>query len=781
MPIVVPIDADVSGLTRKISSATSSLGGFGRMATFVAGAAALGGLVATVKVGVDEFMQAEKVTAQTNAVLKSTSGVANVTAKQVDALASSIMRKSGMDDEAVKSAENLLLTFTKVRNEAGAGNDVFNQATKVTADLSVALGKDLNSSAMLVGKALNDPIKGVSALGRAGVQFTAAQKDQLKAMVESGNVMGAQKMILKELTTQVGGSADAFGKTLPGQLSILRETFNNLAGELVASFMPSIARAAQGLVDFVTQLQAKPTFEAKIKFVIGSIGNVAWTGIESLYTWWNQQGRIELPARVVLIPSGRQQFDQFFTDLEESARAAGKSVGEKMILALVGVFSKRGREEMASAARSFSDTFGGAILTLFRVTGTTAIMNFMRGMLDAIPSIASRIGPALQEALTSAVSDATKALPGPIRKVVEDAFGAVRGSRSLRVFDPGQLAKRMTDDMKAAVQSARSSLQSSASSLAGMLNQIVAVRGTNPTADLAAARDLEDRRLSIQEASLKAARDATEENSAERTQAQLDLDQFYFDKAATLRQRQVDDEQKKNQTAIDNLVTRFNKGLDSAAQFNAGLDALIGGEAGTSLGDAFAFGFQNALQSLKNQANDIANIVGKGNQLGPDVGAPGSFNEGGATSAARAQYQQDLADWRELQRLKRELRNADDKGKAAARRALNAFKRQHADLPDRQPTPAMYGIDKLATGGILTGPRYLAGEAGNEAVIPLASPTARDMMRKAFSEAVNGGGDTVYNISINAGMGADGTDIGRQIVEAIKVFERRNGPVFAGA
>jgi hypothetical protein len=38
-----------------------------------------------------------------------------------------------------------------------------------------------------------------------------------------------------------------------------------------------------------------------------------------------------------------------------------------------------------------------------------------------------------------------------------------------------------------------------------------------------------------------------------------------------------------------------------------------------------------------------------------------------------------------------------------------------------------------------------------------------------------------YNISINAGMGADGAVIGREIVDAIKRYERASGPVFASA
>ena len=261
MALVVPIVADTSGLVRGLNHGTSGLRKFGKMAAIVGGAAALGGLVATLKIGVDEFMQAQKVMAQTGAVLKSTGGAANVTSKRITTMSESLMKLSGIDDEAIQSGQNLLLTFTKIRNETGKGNNIFDQATLAMTNLSVAMGKDLSSSAILVGKALNDPVKGVGALSRAGVQFTASQKDTIKALVDSGNVMGAQKMILKELETQFGGSAKAAGQTLPGQLNILKETFRNVAAGLVTTFIPYLSRAATALLNFVRQFAARPTFE----------------------------------------------------------------------------------------------------------------------------------------------------------------------------------------------------------------------------------------------------------------------------------------------------------------------------------------------------------------------------------------------------------------------------------------------------------------------------------------------------------------------------------------
>jgi hypothetical protein len=77
-------------------------------------------------------------------------------------------------------------------------------------------------------------------------------------------------------------------------------------------------------------------------------------------------------------------------------------------------------------------------------------------------------------------------------------------------------------------------------------------------------------------------------------------------------------------------------------------------------------------------------------------------------------------------------------------------------------------IPAMAKGGIVTGPTLaLIGEAGPEAVVPLSGRNS-------------GLGNTI-NLTVNAGMGADGASIGREIVDAIKRYERTSGPVFASA
>lgn len=203
------VDPAMGDLGRR--SATRFSAGFKRAAVGVTlgilGAATAG--IRLASSSLDEARESQKVGAQTNAVLKSTGHIANVTARDIGRLANQLSRKAGIDDEVIQSSENVLLTFRGVREESGKNNDIFKQATKAALDMSVALGRDLNSSALQVGKALNDPVRGMTMLSRSGVVFTEQQKDQIKALTESGDQIGAQKVILRELTKEFQGSAKA--------------------------------------------------------------------------------------------------------------------------------------------------------------------------------------------------------------------------------------------------------------------------------------------------------------------------------------------------------------------------------------------------------------------------------------------------------------------------------------------------------------------------------------------------------------------------------------------
>jgi len=228
---------------RGATIATVGFHGLGR-AVASTSAAFLGGygLAAAAKAAFDEMMRGQAVTADTAAALKSTGSVAGVTAKEIENLGTSLQQMSGYDYEAIRSAENLILTFTNVRNVAGRGNDVFNQTIRSTLDLSRRFDQDLSTSAVQLGKALQDPIRGVTALRRAGVSFSTAQQRTINQLVKTGRLLEAQKLLLAEVRTETGGAAAAYGQTLAGQLDILQGNLENIGGELANVLNPEITK-----------------------------------------------------------------------------------------------------------------------------------------------------------------------------------------------------------------------------------------------------------------------------------------------------------------------------------------------------------------------------------------------------------------------------------------------------------------------------------------------------------------------------------------------------------
>lgn len=220
------------------------------------GALGIGTAFDTVKGAVEGLLgpaiDAQQVATQTAAVLKSTGGAAGLTADDVAGLAGSLSKLTPFEDEAIQSAENLLLTFTNI------GGDIMPQATETVLNMSQALGQDLKSSSVQLGKALNDPIKGITALSRVGVSFTQEQKDQIKVMQEAGDTAGAQAIILGELDKEFGGAAKAAGQTFGGQLVILQTAIGNVAeaigGPLIGGLSTLATAALPAVQAFADEL-----------------------------------------------------------------------------------------------------------------------------------------------------------------------------------------------------------------------------------------------------------------------------------------------------------------------------------------------------------------------------------------------------------------------------------------------------------------------------------------------------------------------------------------------
>ena len=225
----------------------------------VAALFAVGAVVDFFKSANEHAREAQKVGALTANVIKTTGGAAKVTVGHVEALSSSISNMTGIEDATIQHGANLLLTFKNVRNEVGKGANIFDRATAAAADLSASGFGDLAGSSKQLGKALNDPSVGLMMLGRAGVTFTQSQKDQIKAMQKSGNLLGAQKLMMTEIESQVGGAAAASttaGDKLTNTFRIFKETIGTAllpVIDKVANFLST--KLLPPMTGFITGMQ----------------------------------------------------------------------------------------------------------------------------------------------------------------------------------------------------------------------------------------------------------------------------------------------------------------------------------------------------------------------------------------------------------------------------------------------------------------------------------------------------------------------------------------------
>lgn len=229
----------------------------------------IGGLAAALAGGV--FFQAvirntiesESALAQLNATIKSTGGAAGLSSDELVAMAQGLQQVTTFGDDAIISMQSQLLTFTKI------GGDVVPRATEAILDLATKMGGDLKGAAVQVGKALNDPIKGVAMLGKSGVQFSEDQQQMITALVETGRLAEAQTVILAELETQFGGSAKAARDTFGGAVTALQNAF----GDLLEGDGGNLKDAKEG-VESLTKALSDPQVQMAFGQIVGGIFQV---------------------------------------------------------------------------------------------------------------------------------------------------------------------------------------------------------------------------------------------------------------------------------------------------------------------------------------------------------------------------------------------------------------------------------------------------------------------------------------------------------------------------
>jgi len=266
---VAAIDGPLGGVAGRLGAVNGLVTG-GNLAWAGLGVA-IAGVTAVMYKGIRAAEEMERQQLKIEALLRATDSASGRTAAQLDAQARSVARNTLASVSGIRDAQGVLLTFRSVQQ------DVFDKAIVLSQDLAAVMGGDAKSAALQLGKALEEPSTGLTALRRAGVSFTEAEKDQIKAMEDAGQVAEAQRMILAKLEQQVGGAGSAEAGGLTGKVDSLSQSWQEFleaigetktAGSSIEWLTGAVDNLRRGLAPTDAELQELEYKKLHQKYVI---------------------------------------------------------------------------------------------------------------------------------------------------------------------------------------------------------------------------------------------------------------------------------------------------------------------------------------------------------------------------------------------------------------------------------------------------------------------------------------------------------------------------------
>jgi len=208
---------------------------------------------------------AEIASAKLNNVLTSM-GYEN-SVKRVDAYAESLQNLTAVDADVIKATQTKLATFANLTKTVDTAGGAFDRATVAALDLAAAGFGSAETNAVQLGKALEDPIKGITALARSGVTFTEQEKEKIKVLVESGELLEAQNMVLGAIEKQVGGTAAASASSFDK----IKLALDGVADAIGTGILPLIEMLTPKLQAFSAWAAENSKLLSTVVLVVGSL------------------------------------------------------------------------------------------------------------------------------------------------------------------------------------------------------------------------------------------------------------------------------------------------------------------------------------------------------------------------------------------------------------------------------------------------------------------------------------------------------------------------------
>jgi hypothetical protein len=232
----------MEGMTERLGAVGGALSALGPVG--IAAGAALAAVGAGLAAGIQEAAEAERSYRRLEAVLNATGHASGLTGQQITEFAEGIESSTLTTVEAVQEAAAVLATFRSISGET------FTRTLALAQDMATVFGGDLGSAAMQLGKALEDPEQGLTALRRVGISFTQSQRDVIQALIDTGQQAEAQRVILDALERQVGGAGAAEAGGLTGATNRLSDAWNNFLEQLGQT--PAIAGFVEGALNTIS-------------------------------------------------------------------------------------------------------------------------------------------------------------------------------------------------------------------------------------------------------------------------------------------------------------------------------------------------------------------------------------------------------------------------------------------------------------------------------------------------------------------------------------------------
>ena len=430
---------------------------------FAAGKAIVEGLIGAaykaIEVGgqmislANEQAEAEQ---KLESVIRATGGAAGFTAEQLKQHAANLQNITTVGDETIIGVEALMATFRNVRG------DVFLDATEAALDMAHVMGGDADSAAKMLGKALNDPVRGMLAMSEAGVTFSQSQQDVIRDLVKTGDVAGAQRVILDELANQVGGAASDAAGTFGGKMDQLKNRIGDTGesiGRVLISALEELMPVMEGAVTILETFAGwLETFGGSAD---GASGKLADSATET--SSWGDTLLGVLMASSTMIQEWETTWDMAVTSTALSLVSFGedlKHIFTEVVPELLRWFADNWQEiftDIGNYTNTVMENMGKNVIGFFKniwdwMSGGEGEFEFValtegfEATLDELPKIAERKKSELELSLEKDLADQAMKMVGAFNDNMDKAKSGVKdtdiGDDNADDVDPDQFKKK---------------------------------------------------------------------------------------------------------------------------------------------------------------------------------------------------------------------------------------------------------------------------------------------------------------------------------------------------